>query len=192
MNYDKKIRRIRKIAKEACYSSNNGFTETAWDYHILPVVRHSLALGKKLKADLSVLEVASLLHDHAGITDIKLYPKHHIHGAKMAEKILKEHNWPGEKIESVMHCILTHRGSIKLKHKTLESKILASADAMSHITEPADMFYLVYGVHKYKTRGGARWLKKKLERSWKKIMPEGKKIIEKDYDTIMNILNKAL
>jgi len=192
MNYRKKIEKIRATAKKACYSPKNKFTETAWEYHILPVVRHSLALGKKLKADLAVLEIAALLHDHAGITDMKLYPSHHIHGAKIAEKILKKYNWPQEKIEAVKHCIQTHRGSIKLKHKTLEAKILASADAMSHITEPADMFYLTYGVHKYKTKQGSQWLKKKLERSWKKIMPEGKKMIEKDYNIIMNLLNKAL
>lgn len=192
MNYRKEIEKIRALAKRSCYSPKNGFTETAWEYHILPVVRHSLALGKKMKADLAVLEIAALLHDHAGITDMKLYPKHHIHGAKMAEKILNKLKFPKEKTEAVQQCILTHRGSIKLKHKTLEAKILASADAMSHITEPADMFYLVYGVHKYKTKKGAKWLKKKLERSWKKIMPEGKRMIEKDYNIIMNMLSKAL
>jgi hypothetical protein len=54
----------------------------------------------------------------------------------------------------------------------LESKILASADAMAHFTEFIDMTYLTFGIHKYKTVEGSIWLKNKLLRSWKKIIPE--------------------
>ncbi|HEX7586134.1 MAG TPA: HD domain-containing protein [Patescibacteria group bacterium] len=192
MDCSKKIKKIRAIVKKACYSQNNKFTETVWDYHILPVVKHSLALGKKLKANLCVLEIAALLHDHAGITNAKLYPEHHIHGARMAKEILEKFKFPKEKIEAIQNCIVSHRGSVRLKQETLEARILASADAMSHITEPVDMFYLAYGVHKNKTKEGAKWLKKKLERSWKKIMPEGKKMIKKEYKILTKMLSKAL
>ncbi len=63
---------------------------------------------------------------------------------------------------------------------------------MAHITELADMFYLTFGVHKYKTQEEVRWLKNKLDRSWDKIMPEGQEIIKEDYKITMGIINKAI
>jgi HD superfamily phosphodiesterase len=78
-NY-KNIRNIvYNIVKNACYSQDNHFTHTAWDFHILPVSKISIKLGKKLKADLEVLELAGLLHDYADIKDRDLYEEHHIH-----------------------------------------------------------------------------------------------------------------
>ena len=178
--------------KRACYSPDNYCTETVWPFHIMPVAEHSLKLGKKLKADLEVLELAALLHDLAAVTHKKYAEDHHIHGAKMAGKILNDLGLPEEKIAKIKNCILNHRGSKPGKRESLEEKILASADAMSHFTELADMMYLTYGVHKLKTVEGAIWLKGKLTRSWKKIMPAGRKLIIKDYEAAMKILNKAI
>ncbi|MDD5071510.1 MAG: HD domain-containing protein [Patescibacteria group bacterium] len=191
-NYKKAREEVRRMVKGACYSAKNNFSYTAWQYHILPVVKHSLVLGRKLKADLEVLELAAYLHDYAGILDYKLYKNHHLHGARLAGKILAKLNFPRERIKKVQECIISHRGSVRLEHKSKEAKILASADAMSHFTELADMFYLTFGIHGYKTLEGARWLKAKLERSWAKIMPEGRKIVRADYETAKKIINKAV
>ncbi|MFA4833464.1 MAG: HD domain-containing protein [Patescibacteria group bacterium] len=191
-NYQKVRREVRKMVKKACYSANNHFSYTDWPYHILPVVNHSLRLGKMLKADLEVLELAAYLHDYAGILDYRLYKNHHLHGAKLAGKILGSLNFPPEKIKKVQECIISHRGSVRLEHKSKEAKILASADAMSHFTELADMFYLTFGIHGYKTLEGTKWLKAKLERSWAKIMPAGRKLVRADYEMAKKIINKAI
>ncbi len=177
--------------KEACYSPTNKFKKTAWDYHILSVVEYSLKLGRKLKADPEVLELAALLHDYSGILDIDLYKDHHAHSARLAEEILSRLDYPEEKTRSIQKAIFNHRGSLKLKRRSLEEKILASADAMTHITELADMFYLAYKVHGYETREGAEWLKKKLERSWKKIMKEGRELVKDDYKAALKIIART-
>lgn len=191
-NFKKAKNDISRLVKKSCYSKNNVFTETVWNYHIVPVVKHSLMLGKKLKADLEVLEMAALLHDYAVSTDIKFYDKHHLHGARLAHDLLVKYNFPAEKIRQIKDCIINHRGSIKSKRKTVEEKIIASADAMAHVTELADMFYLTYGVHKFMTGEGAKWLKAKMQRSWDKIMPEGKKLIEKEYKINKAIIDNAI
>lgn len=192
-NYNKIRNRVKKIVKNACYSKENKFKDSLWDYHILPVIKYSLILGKKFRADLEVLELAALLHDYAAIIkNGKLYKKHHLRGAKLAEEILVSLNYPQDKIKCIKDCIKSHRGSIVVNKKNIEAKILASADAMSHITELVDMFYLTYGVHKYKTFEGAKWLKKKLKRSWDKIIPSGRKIVKADYEVAIKILNKIL
>jgi uncharacterized protein len=191
-NYKEIRDKVYNIAKEACYAPTNVWKETAWTHHVLPVVEHSISLGKKMKADLEVLEIAALLHDHAGIVDMKKYKNHHVEGAKMAKDILFEINFPENKIEKVAQCIYEHRGSVLKEKNNLESKILASADAMSHFTELADMFLLAFGVHKYSTSEGCEWLKGKLDRSWKKIIPEGQKLIEDDYKIAMKIVTKGI
>ena len=199
-NYKKIKQEVSKIVKEACYSKNNKFGNTVWLYHILPVVEHSLTLGKELKGssagspqvDLEVLELAALLHDYAGTLDYRYYQNHHTQGAKIAGKILREYDFPSEKIKKIQECIISHRGSVNLKKKSIEAKILASADAMSHITELFDMCYLTFNIHKYETLEGARWLKNKLARSWDKTMPAGKKLIKADYEQALKIINKVI
>lgn len=191
-NYKKIRDEVRKLVKEACYSPKNKFCNTIWIYHVTPVVEHSLKLGRKFQVDLEVLELAAYLHDYAGLVNYKFYKNHHLEGARLAGEILENLNFPKEKIKHVKGCIKCHRGSIKKDRKTIEAKILASADAMSHISDLADMFYLTFGVHRYKTNEGARWLKKKLRRSWQKIMPEGKRLVKRDYEIAMKIIDKAI
>lgn len=189
----KKIRdKVKKIVKAACFSPSNKYKKTVWSHHILSVVKHSLTLGKKLKADLEVLELSAYLHDYSSIYNFKFASEHHIHSAKMAGEMLNDFNYPEDKIERIKQCILCHRGSKPRDKKFLEDKILSSADAMSHFTELADMMYLTYGVHEYNTIEGAIWLKAKLLRSWRKVIPKGKIIIDNEYRIAINILNIAI
>ncbi len=191
-NYQKIKKEVEKAVKKANDSKKNKFTYTVWRYHIQPVVKYSLMLGKKLKADIEILELSALLHDYASLVDKKLYKEHHLYSAKLADDILKKLKYPEEKINRIKECIISHRGSLKIKKKTVEAKILASADTMSHVVELVDMFYLTFGVHRKKTEEGARWLKGKLTRDWKKIMPEGKVLVKKEYDLAIKLLNKAI
>ena len=185
------ISEVRKIVKDACKSRKNYFGDRIWECHILPVVNHSLRLGKQLKANLEVLELAALLHDYANLVDNKKYNKeHHKYGAIFAKEILSKYGVSEEIKNNVADCIYTHRGSVNVKPKTIEAKIIKSADAMSHITELAAMFSLAYGIHRFELTEGAVWLKNKLERSWKKTMAAGKKIVKEDYETAIKILNR--
>lgn len=191
-NYRKIRDEVYRIVEEAAYSDKNKFKSTVWEYHILPVVEHSLVLGKKLKADLEVLELASLLHDYASLINHRYYKKHHIYGARLAGRMLNEFGCPPKKIKKVQECIMCHRGSVPISRRTIEAKILASADAMAHITEIADIFFLAFNVHDYETYEGCVWLQGKINRSWKKIMPEGREVVKEDYETIQKIINKAV
>lgn len=189
-------RRIRKavalIAERAARAPANHYSDTVWDFHILPVVRFSGRLARALKADREIVELAALLHDHACLLDQKYYPEHHCHSARMARTILADLGYPEAKTEAVAEAILAHRGSRPRKRKTLEARILASADAMSHITELADMMYLAYGIHGLKTAAGATWLLAKFERSWSKIIPAGRRLIRADYRLARQVLLHAI
>ena len=92
---------ISNTVENACKQKESILGRSVWTHHIIFVVKYSKELAKKLNADIQVVEIAALLHDYAGIKDEKLWPDHHIHGAKEAEKILKEFNYPPEKIKMV-------------------------------------------------------------------------------------------
>ena len=191
-DYKKIISEVKRIVKAANDSPKNKYGKTVWPYHLELVVRYALALGRKLKTDLEVLELAAYLHDFAALKEAKNDKEHHIIGARLAGELLAKLGLEKEKIAAVKECILRHRGSVPLKKKTLEAKIISSADAMSHFYYIPDMFFLAYGVHRLETDEGARWLMEKLRRSYKKIMPEGREMIKKDKKIFFEILNQIL
>ena len=184
---------IAKIVERDSKKKSNYFGYSAWTHHIKVVADLSVKLAKKVKADCEIVELAAYLHDYSAIIDAKkFYPEHHLHSARLAEDILKKLNYPKNRIDLVKHCILTHRGSVVRKRETIEAECLASADAMSHITELADMMYLAYGVHKMKTVEGAKFVLGKMERSWNKLMPEAKAMIRNDYRVARKILKCSI
>jgi uncharacterized protein len=99
--------------------------------HTERVYNLALKIGKKEKADLDVLKAAALLHDVARLKEDNGEVKCHAeHGAEIAEKILKEMNFPEDKIKNVVHSIKVHRHSKGLPAETKEAKILQDADRL--------------------------------------------------------------
>jgi uncharacterized protein len=141
-------------------------------------------LSEKLGADKEIVEIAALLHDYASIKDKSMYEEHHIFGAIEAEKVLKELNYPQDKIERVKECIIQHRGSVTLEKTTKESMCIASADAMSHIDQVPSLLHLAYCKMKLNVSEGAKWVRGKIERSWNKLCPEAKEIIRDKYESV--------
>ena len=99
--------------------------------HTQRVYNLALKIGKKGKADLDVLKASALLHDIArSKEDNGEVECHAEHGAVMAEKLLKEMNFPEDKIKNVVCSIKAHRHSKGLTAETKEAKILQDADRL--------------------------------------------------------------
>lgn len=182
------LKKLKIIVEEECKKDSNLFGYAIWE-HIKKVVKFGKLLSEKLNVDKEIVEISAWLHDYGSI--IGNYKNHHIIGAKEAEKILKQFNYPQERIEKVKHCIYSHRGSKNIPRKTLEAEIIASADAMSQFVDISSLFYLAYSTHKLNHQEGAKFIRKKIEQSWNKIMPEGKEIVRKKYNSIMELLENA-
>jgi len=177
-----KIEKIRKLVEEECKKDSNIFGYEIWTYHILSVVRYAKLLARKLGADEEIVEIAALLHDYASIKNKDFYEEHHLFGVKEAEKILKRFNYAQEKIEKVKHCVYTHRGAKTVRRETVEAKCVASADAMAHFDQIPSLLYFAFVRLGMSVEDGKKWLRKKLERSWNKLIPEAKKIIKDKYE----------
>ena len=176
------IEEISEIVEEACKKETNYFGFGAWTHHILPVVKYAKIMAEKLHADKEIVEIAALLHDYAGIKDHALYEDHHLHGAMLAEQILKEFNYPPNKIEQIKHCIISHRGSKLTQKNSKEALCLADADSMAHFDSIPSLFYLAFSSHKMNIDEANDWLMQKLERSWNKLSPQAKSIVKNKYE----------
>ncbi|MFA6097757.1 MAG: HD domain-containing protein [Candidatus Paceibacterota bacterium] len=182
------IKEISEIVEKACKNRTNYFGYGAWTHHILPVVKYAKLMAKKLGADEEIVEIAALLHDYASVKDRKLYEEHHVHGARLAEMILKKYDYPPQRIREVKHCILSHRGSRMAKKLTSEALCVADADSMAHFDSVSSLFFLAFFSHKMDIDEANDWIAKKLERSWKKLSPAAKEIIKDKHEACKLVL----
>jgi nucleoside triphosphatase YtkD len=182
------INTISTIVEEQCKSKGNIFGYEIWTYHINVVVKHAKILARKLDANEELVEIAALLHDYASVKDKNMYEEHHIYGVIEAEKILKELDYPQEKIEVIKDCILCHRGSVRKDQKTKEAVCVASADAMAHIDQVPSLLHLAYHNRNMDVKEGAEWVSRKIERSFNKLCPEAKEIMKEKYESAKVVL----
>jgi len=105
--------------------------------HVERVLQNALHIAKVEGADLEIVELAALLHDIARPLDVTDRGSgdicHAVEGAKMAEEILKRHNYPEDKIKKICHCIRTHRFRDEAEPETIEAKVIYDADKLDVI-----------------------------------------------------------
>ena len=142
--------KIKEIMKKELSSSAHSMD------HVMRV--HDLCLliadGEK-EVDREILEAAVLLHDIARVKengDTTGGTDHAVLGSEMAGKILKEMNFPEDKIENVKHSILCHRFRTGNEPKTIEAKILFDADKLDTLGAVGiARLFMVAGEHGEKT-----------------------------------------
>ena len=178
------IEEIRKLVKEACEDKKNEYGYGAWSHHISSAVKYAELLAGKLDADKEIVGIGALLHDYASVLNQEWYPEHHVHSTRLAEEILRKHNYPEEKIQRVKHCIYAHRASKNISRETIEAKIIASADGMAHFDNVSSLLHLAFVTHGKVIDEGTKYVLDKLERDWNKLIPEAKEIIKEKYEAI--------
>ena len=153
------IDRIKKQIKEEC--RDNDFL---WFYktHLKAVEKNALFLLEKLKkADKEIVLIAVWLHDLQRVKDLE--GNHAKIGAVEARKVLEKYKYSEKQIKYVEEIILCHSCNSKLMPKTIEAKILATADAMAHYQNDFYLKIAVFGerdIDNYK-----EWLNEKLDRN---------------------------
>ena len=103
--------------------------------HVKYVVRHALELCNHYKeADKLVVELAAWSHDI--IHPIAGYDgnDHHVPSSELARNYLTSLGLDNKKVKKVVHCVKAHRTSRPPEPRTIEAKIVASADNLSHFS----------------------------------------------------------
>ncbi|MDD5148045.1 MAG: HD domain-containing protein [Candidatus ainarchaeum sp.] len=180
----KNCRRIIKAYSQIEKFAMQNLEADFFDNHVLLVVKEAKWLcGFYPEADKEVVETAALLHD-IGQTPIgtQVNENHHLDGKKIAEGFLPSIGFPKEKIPKVLHCIEAHRTSKGPEPETIEAKIVASADNVSHFSGFGDMCKNI----------GKENALEKLKRDLKSkfMLPEAIKKAEKIYGKILAGQNK--
>lgn len=180
-----------KVKQELLKRCNSYKQKNNYDFyeeHIRYVEEHAIELAKKHKADVEIVELGALLHDIAMPSEIGSREEHHIYGAKIAEELLTQLNYPKGRIDLVKKCILNHRGSVKAKRDTLEEQCVADADVIAHFDCIPALFSLVYKDKDMGIQEGANYVKNKLERDYQKLSPMSKEFLQERYKRIVSVL----
>lgn len=171
------IQEIHDFVKKECEKFPD---DDLFANHIVGVRNFAMGLAEEYNANAFVVEAAAYLHDiyQAQTLNHKI---HEIEGSKFAREYLKQFDIPLQEIELAAKCILNHRGSKDRKRESIEEKIVASADAMDHISGCMGMFYRI---SKGKSRDESiKWMGDYIERGWKKIeLEKGREIVRDKYE----------
>ena len=181
------VEEVRKFVEEESKKPEAWWGDEFYDLHLVKVHEYAKILAKKLGVDLEIVEMAAWMHDIG--SSVYGRKDHHITGAKIAEKKLKELGYPQDKIEKVKHCILAHRGSNSVRPETTEAKIVADADAMAafdHIHGP----FTAALVYEKRSQSSARdSVREKYVNSWNKLnFEESKFLIKPKFEAIKLLL----
>jgi hypothetical protein len=105
------------------------------DNHIKHVVKEALWLSKFYpEADKEIVKLGAWMHDVTHISSGYVGDDHNVASAKTAREFLSSIGYDKDKLERVVHCIEAHRTSRPPEPRTIEARIVASADNLAHFT----------------------------------------------------------
>ena len=160
---DKRIYQIKRIIKEECFKPENN---TVWFYnaHLLAVEKNTkFLLARVPKANKEIVMLGAWLHDLQHVKKMK--GNHEQIGASEAGKILKKFNYSLKEIKKVKEIISTHSCN-KKQPKSVEAKILATADAMAHYYN--DFYLAICALGDRDAKTYKKWALEKLKRDYSK------------------------
>lgn len=164
--------------------------------HIMRVLSLCLDIGKKLGANLFVLEIAVLFHDIGRVNEeIDVRNLNHAEtSAEMSLDFIKSQSFQISKdeLDNIIHCIRGHSFSNEIIPKTLEAKILSDADKLDALG--AIGLYRTIGFT-IKKQGGIEQVIDHLENKILKLsdqlyLEESRKIAEERKKIIVTFYNK--
>jgi len=182
------IEKVRQFVEDECKKPTNKQGFEPFTYHFALVVEYVKELAKEHDADSEILEIAGWMHDIGSIMIGRA--DHHITSSKIAEEKLREFGYPEDRIKWVTDTIYTHRGSQKMKPKTIEGQILIEADAMSAFMNISGLFRCALVYEELSRHEAAESVKRKLQNKWEQLgFPKSKEMMKPYYDAAMLLLN---
>lgn len=181
--------RIRKIVKEKSdkYLENDPGKYDFWNGHLKYVYDEATELAKKYGADLEIVQLGALLHDIALLEKVGSKADHHTNGKILAEKILREYDYPEDRMQRVLGCVLHHRSSKNAEN--LEELCVADADILAHFDNIPMLFDAAYNLHKMVGLENVReFMRESFRKDFDDLSEKTKAEFEPRYKTIYNVI----
>lgn len=182
------VEKIKRFVEKESKKPTSKYGYEPFVFHFTPMAKYAGELADEFGVNKEVVLLAAWLHDIGSI--IRGREGHHITGAKIAEKKLRELDYPSGKINLVKKCILNHRGSQKNDRKSIEEQIVAEADAMSTFDNIGGIFKAAFMYEDLNQKDAQISVRRKLENKWKQLkFKKSKDIIRPRYEAAMILLN---
>lgn len=153
--------------------------------HIQYVYKYVVLLSEDKNVDKEVLELSALLHD-ISMTDMTLdRSRHNEFGADIAEQLLRENNYPEDKVLLVKKCILNHSKRRSEYRTTEEEQILVDADGLSHFDAVKKLYSLPSMVMGLNEEDSVRFVQDKLTGDYNELSDDLKYMVKDKYDRVM-------
>lgn len=157
-----------------------------WNGHLKYVYDETIDLANKYGADLEIVQLGALLHD---IAQIERGEKkdHEIYGREIAERILREYDYPEDKMQRVLGCVLHHRSSKNAEN--IEELCVVDADILAHFDNIPMLFDAAYNLHKMVGLENVRkFMQESFERDFDDLSEQTKQEFEPRYRTILDVV----
>lgn len=182
------VESVRSYVITCCsvYKEKNNYD--FWNEHIKYVVNNAMILAKEYEADVEIVELAALLHDISLVNEVGPREEHHTHSAQIAKEILEQYNYPQEKIEKVLKCILNHRDRNKYPRTTIEEDCVGDADIISHFDNIPMIFSKAYLILKLSHSDGSKYVKDSLINDYEGLSSKTKEIYKEKFENIIKTI----
>ena len=157
-----------------------------WNEHIKYVVEEAIKQAEKFNADLEIVQIGALLHDIALICRVGTRAEHHINGRNLAEEFLKSINYPEEKMQKVLGCVLHHRSSKNAENN--EELCVADADILAHFDNIPMLFDYMFTGKKMNLAEIHKEMPRFLEKDFEDLSERAKEDFKEDYEIYKKIL----
>ncbi len=184
------IELIKDFVYRECQRPQNAFGLAFFEQHILVARDYGLLLADQLSADPEIITLAAYLHDIAAVQDWEAVPQHHLLGAETARGLLRQENYPPERIEQVAACIQSHSSPIQTGQGSLEEVCLSNADALAQIARPVYWLYYAFRIRNYDFEKGRLWLLQHYEKNWGILIPPARDLIAAEYQQTIDSLQQ--
>ncbi len=157
-----------------------------WNEHIKYVVDEAIKQAKKFDANLEIVELGALLHDIALICRVGSRAEHHIVGKDLAEEFLKSINYPKDKMNRVLGCVLHHRSSKNAENN--EELCVADADILAHFDNIPMLFDYMFTGKKMNLAMVHEEMPRYLEKDFEDLSERAKEDFKDKYEIYKKIL----
>ena len=186
------VEKVAQKAKEILESNPNQSVAHKWD-HTYRVYKRAEEIAKRMKdekIDIEALRISCLLHDIVEPYDRK---QDHVElSLREAERILKEIDYPEDRIQKVLNIISEHSLESDKTPSSIEAKILFDADKLegSGAIGIARVFSFC-GQNKKTPAEAIEWYKEEIRKATPRLQTEiGRSIAQESFEYVKSFFER--
>ncbi len=186
-----KYEKVAELVEKAYVACDEDFGTWMWKNHVPVVAQKAEQLSIKYGADLDLSVAGAYLHDFGDAFMYRFAENHEEVSETKAREVLVTSGYSEDEIHTILEKVIApHSCKDGFLPETIEGKILATADALAHLTTD---FYLQFAwkhIPEGKTYTEfSTWVTEKLDRDFNRkiFFEEIKEEVRYRYDALMEV-----